>query len=104
MNTADLGSGVTVRFVSINPDAVNADGQRIYPTDAPTGPVGAIVAFDGGCEGVIYWWRRPGDNGPTWELRTLDPLHVEPSIRCAMPGPEHHAHHGWIRDGRWVQA
>jgi hypothetical protein len=96
----DLGSGVTARLVTIDPDAVNVAGERIYPDDAPRGPVGAIVDYGDGCEGVIFWWRRPGEQGPVWELRSLDPLHVEPSVQCAT----HANHHGWIRGGRWQQA
>lgn len=33
-----------------------------------------------------------------WELVSLEPLHVEPSIRCDC------GDHGFIRDGRWVSA
>ena len=35
--------------------------------------------------------------GPTWELHSLDPLHVEPSVKTT-------SHHGFIRDGKWVPA
>lgn len=40
-----------------------------------------------------------------WELHSLDPLHIEPSIQMydrktgKVP-----TFHGWIRDGRWVPA
>jgi hypothetical protein len=92
----DLGHGVTARLLGVNRDAVNAEGERIYPDDVPE-HVGAIVAFDDACEGVIHWWRRPGEEGPVWQLVSLDPLHVEPSVQCHT----HPEHHGWIRDGRW---
>lgn len=96
----DLGHGVSARLVGVNKDAVNVAGERIYPDDVPD-YVGAIVAFPDGCEGVILWWRRPGEEGPVWELHSTNPLHVEPSVRCTEPGPEHHDHHGHIRGGRW---
>lgn len=32
---------------------------------------------------------------PKWEVRSLDPLHLEPSLLCGC------GHHGFIRNGRW---
>ena len=95
----DLGSGVTARLLGVNSDAVNAAGERIYPDDVPEF-VAAIVAFPGGCEGVIHWWKRPQDDETLWTLYSLDPLHVEPSVQCTL----HPEHHGFIRNGRWEQA
>lgn len=95
----DLGSGVTARLFGVNKDAVNVAGERIYPDDVPD-LVGAIVAFPGGCEGVIYWWARPDEEIDLWTLHSLEPLHVEPSVQCTV----HPEHHGFIRDGRWEQA
>jgi hypothetical protein len=63
---------------------------------------GALVGFDIGaeneCVGGISWC--PECNGPTWELHSIFPLHVEPSIACRT----HPEHHGWIRNDRWEQA
>ena len=50
------------------------------------------------CEGGISWCSEC--RGATWELKFLDPLHVEPSVACRT----HHTHHGFIRDGRWEPA
>jgi hypothetical protein len=47
------------------------------------------------CSGVISWDGHDPDKD--WSLKSLDPLHVEPSVNCACQGL-----HGWIRDGRWV--
>lgn len=55
---------------------------------------------DGICVGAISWC--PECAGPTWELHSLDPLHVEPSIQTTCH--DHPAHHGWIRGGRWENA
>lgn len=41
------------------------------------------------------WWA----GGPTWEVGSLDPLTLSPSLACTNC-----AHHGFIRDGRWVPA
>lgn len=38
-------------------------------------------------------------NSMYWDLVSMDPLTVEPSILCRRCG-----HHGWIREGRWVSA
>lgn len=72
---------------------------------------GALIRYGGGpddegydrddvCVGSISWCSDC--SGPTWELVSLDPLHVEPSIRTTCR--EHPEHHGWIRDGRWTDA
>jgi len=81
----DLGGGVSYRLVSCQ------HGER----------TGAIITFQDTappCEGVISWCDRC--ERERWELRSLDPLTVEPSVACTV----HPHHHGWIRDGRWVQA
>lgn len=49
------------------------------------------------CVGGISWCEQC--QGATWELVSLDPLHVEPSIRTTCTN--HPEHHGWIRDGKW---
>jgi hypothetical protein len=37
--------------------------------------------------------------GPMWDVHSYDPLHIEPSLQCGMC-----SNHGWIRDGKWVEA
>jgi hypothetical protein len=55
------------------------------------------------CGGWVAWWRPPGQSGPVWQLVALDPLHLEPSILCS-PDKDGCGMHGFIRDGRWVDA
>lgn len=55
-------------------------------------------ADEGICVGAINWCSEC--SGATWELHSLDPLHVEPSVACRT----HPHHHGWIREGKWVSA
>ena len=70
------------------------------------GQSGVLVRFGGEPED---WWGAgrvswcPECDGPTWELVTIDPLHIEPSIHlAARPGePERH---GYIRGGKWEDA
>lgn len=34
-----------------------------------------------------------------WTVVSVDPLHIEPSLRCTICGK-----HGFIREGRWEEA
>lgn len=73
-------------------------------------PSGALIRFGGTleddgdsydhdeiCVGGISWC--PECRGPTWELHSVEPLHVEPSIKTTCHN--HPEHHGHIRSGRW---
>jgi hypothetical protein len=75
---------------------------------------GALIRFGGGpedndgfdrdniCVGSIRWCAEC--KGPTWELHSIDPLHVEPSIQTNCRNPNHGSRHGFIREGKWVEA
>lgn len=69
------------------------------------GPVGFIETHptpEGrGCSGQVVFDvpEAEGLGGPRWQLLSLDPLHIEPSVLCRGCG-----HHGFVRDGRWVPA
>lgn len=70
-------------------------------------PRGALVWHrrpDGDwCGGFIQWRRDPDrPEGPLWTLHSLEPLHVEPSIRCSCS--DDGMSHGWIRGGAWEPA
>lgn len=45
-----------------------------------------------------FQWRKPDERilGPLWDLVSLDPLTVSPSLLCGCGA------HGFIRDGRWL--
>lgn len=62
-------------------------------------PAGCLFAHHkpggGWCIGGFQW--KPRQPGPLWELHSLEPLHVEPSILCHTCGE-----HGFIRDGKWI--
>lgn len=62
---------------------------------------GCIVEFHDmtpSCDGAISWCSEC--SGQAWNLISLEPLHVEPSVACR----EHPHHHGFIRDGKWIPA
>lgn len=74
--------------------------------------IGAIIDHpslkDGSmCSGGIQWagseWQDANPDKDVskgrWELHSLEPLHVEPSILCMTCGD-----HGFIREGKWVVA
>lgn len=98
----DLGSGVVVRLQKCahSDDFTHAlveyhDVENPDPDDSPC------------CVGGVSWC--PECEGPTWELHSLDPLHIEPSVRTSsrrfnVTGKGPHEHHGFIREGRWVPA
>lgn len=123
---------VTLGRVTEQP-GVDSDGKRVYPLDR----IWEFIGFDhwidryswGGVEvgvhilhknAVTGRWCMSGVNYDTpevaahdippnkrWQLHSLEPLHVEPSILCNAPsGPDGAkcADHGFIRDGRWEGA
>lgn len=52
------------------------------------------------CGGGAYWVASKNDPNPVlWQLISLDPLHIEPSLLHRRP--DGCGHHGFIRDGRW---
>jgi hypothetical protein len=92
----DIGSEVWVKF------------HACSHVDSPSG---ALVRFGGEeeddgfdrddiCVGAISWCKEC--RGPTWELISLEPLTVTPSVQttCHLHPP----HHGFITDGKWVPA
>lgn len=49
------------------------------------------------CAGFIPFKSHNPDYG--WDVHSLDPLHLEPSLLCRLCGS-----HGFIRSGTWVSA
>jgi hypothetical protein len=92
----DLGGDVYVQFtnwsVEHHPSAPNpAGGLLIHRlASSPTG----------WCAGAFLWWRPENERAgrPIWTLQSLDPLDLSPSFLC------HCGFHGFIRQGKWVQA
>lgn len=50
------------------------------------------------CEGSITFWEPEPSGYAVWQLVSLEPLHVEPSILCNC------GDHGFIRDSVWCPA
>lgn len=87
-SAVDLGHGVRVVFT-----AWNRHDKAGLLVEHPCGD------DDNHISGIMF--DLPGvaeafPDRPLWELVTLDPLTVRPSLKCRACG-----HHGWITDGRW---
>lgn len=85
----DLGSGFRAEPHRKDGDLV---GFWIVGPAAPACP----CPYEGRCGGLVRV-KDTGDERPVWELRSLDPLHLEPSVQCGCDGQ-----HGWVRGGCWI--
>lgn len=89
--TLDLGDDHYASFTGVN----------------PASPVGVIVLHR--CpRASLGWWegyapfRHPMNpkGGPLWDVQSLDPLTISPSLLDHYPDNDH----GFIREGRWIRA
>lgn len=107
----DLGSGHSFQYVTgheqqtpysvTTADGVtheNLIGIIEWHLDLDERECGGSVLFAG------YARTRPdGTKGPEWQVNSLDPLDLSPSIHC-HPDSGGCGSHGYIREGRWVDA
>jgi hypothetical protein len=90
----DLGNGHYARITSHH-DCLAAGLFHVHPAaggdHTPVGePCAGSITFD-----LPENADRPG---PRWQLVSLDPLTVEPSLLCSCKS------HGFIRNGKWIEA
>jgi Family of unknown function (DUF6527) len=107
MNRYDLGAGHSFSWIEAHEEGVSP-----YSTSWPDGILHENLA------GIIEWHRTSsggeacggsllfagaGDDSdrPHWQVISLDPLELAPSIACTGPAC---GSHGYIRAGRWVDA
>lgn len=109
----DLDGGTTARTVMWGPDR---ELNPQYADKPDIDPMGLIITHPDGCTGIVYFdlpgvRELVGADHDLWDLHSLDPLHIEPSVmrsgekNCPLEDHtecQHHDHHGWIRDGKWV--
>jgi len=102
--TLDLGDGHTFQWASWTPDRrLNPDLADVADID-PCGGIVVHVAPDGSeCRGFVHF-DVPGiellaQGRPVWQVESLDPLTISPSVLCGACGD-----HGFIRSGRWQRA
>lgn len=114
----DLGNGHTFTWVVGDADRYPTEDARLLRwRGEPETLIGIIhwhprgdgKLVDGepvGCGGGVYFVRStsPAEaQRPIWQVHTLDPLHIEPSVLCT-PDKGGCGSHGFIRAGQWVQA
>lgn len=75
--------------------------RQIQPDDAPEGYVWDAC---GSCWFDVPETKLAGWDGQVWELRSLSPLHIEPSIQMYENDGKTPSWHGFIRGGEWVSA
>lgn len=99
----DLGNGYYLKFFSWKPDRkLNPQYDGIPDVEI----LGAhICCPHGNAGGVMFKQNDPQyaevfNDEAWWDLISLEPLHIEPSIQFLKPS----CCHGFIREGRWVIA
>jgi len=99
----DLGSGHWLSFTSWAPDRFCNPQYAHLPDDDR---IGGIITHElpGGkmCQGSI-WFDKPVvrevfPGRPVWTVHSWEPLTLSPSFLC------HCGDHGFIREGKWVNA
>ncbi len=100
----DIGDDHSITWFGWYPDR-DLNPQYANAADIPNMGVVVYHHRPGGewCSGAIHFDRPEireliGDR-PVWQVMSMNPLHVEPSVLCKLCGD-----HGYIRDGRWVPA
>ena len=104
----DLGSGYRLQWFQWSPDRDIPSNAERYAgvADVPRAGVLLLKQIDGE-------WRTigamqfdlpetraiPGFSHPAWQVESWEPLTLSPSILCRKTGD-----HGFIREGKWVQA
>jgi len=78
----DLGEGVRACYIG--------------NVDDPPGLIVAHMEGDQVCAASMFWRKAPPI--AMWTVHSLDPLHLEPSLKCSC------GHHGFIREGKWQPA
>lgn len=93
----DLGGGHRFEFTGIygQPEDVIGGGIHYHPK-----PAGAECEGDDGmCAGAVTFKGHGQDGHPEWDVVSMDPLTLSPSLLCRTCGS-----HGFIRGGKWVDA
>lgn len=91
----DLGYGVIIEFFVVDDNGERVGLVETHPASMqPSGRCSGSVRFDTPAAHAAY--TTPG---PFWQVVSLDPLTLSPSLLCHACG-----NHGFIRDGKWQVA
>ena len=100
----DIGYGHSISYACWAPDRelnpqydgipdVDKYGVIVYHKTKDDGECSSFATFDGEVA------RKIEPTKPKWQVLSLEPLHIEPSLLCLRCGD-----HGHIRGGRWEPA
>lgn len=92
-NLIDIGHGHAIQFVSFDGDEHAAINDYLHRKDGT--PCSGFIPFAG------HKWEEafPQSAIEVWDVQSLDPLTITPSVLCRTCGD-----HGHITNGKWVPA
>lgn len=104
----DLGNGYTAQWLRWSPDRrLNPQYAQIADIDHAVLEVKCPHGRSGALHPDTIQVREVFPNGPYWNLLSLHPLHLEPSIQYMKYENGNHVPaccHGHIREGKWINA
>lgn len=104
-SAVNLGHGHRYVFVAWSPDRDLNHRYRGVPDIERAGAIIEHRRPDGELCTSSIMFDLPevraifGDQRPYWQVVSMQPLHIEPSLLCGTCGD-----HGWIRGDAWVPA
>ncbi len=88
----DMGSGVLLSWLVDTDERMTGLVHRHpRPDGTPCGSSAIMLDVPGA--------REDWPDLPLWSVERWDPLTLSPSVLCRACGA-----HGWVREGRWVEA
>lgn len=109
LDRIDLGDGHSFTWIVGDPASHPTDDQRFLRWRGQEETLVGIIEWhtkpDGSdCGGAVMFVRGTSEpDRPIWQVHSLEPLHIEPSVLC-NPEKGGCGSHGFIRGGRWVVA
>ena len=102
--TLDLGSGFSLRYFGWAPDRSIHENARRYFGIPDIEKLGAILTCKHGIEGAIHFdrgemYKKVFPHSIWWTVESWELLTISPSVDCGECGC-----HGYIREGKWIDA
>jgi hypothetical protein len=80
----------------------DAGELRGYMVTGPASPHCTRGAGADRCGGLVP--TKPFGSRAVWNIDQEQPLTLTPSIQCECSAAGTHGQHGWVQNGRWVNA
>lgn len=109
MERNELGGGHSFTWMVGDPAAHPTDDERFLQWRGALDTLVGIIEWhhkpDGTeCGGAVMFVKGTGEpERPIWQVESLDPLTIHPSVHCT-PDKGGCGSHGWIKQGRWTNA